>query len=724
MMVTVAVQAQTSNWPQIIKTNNGYQITLYQPQPENLQGNTLTARAAVSVKTNNNTEPVFGAIWFTAHLDIDKANRTVEMQSIHITQSKIGDNTNASDYTKTMEAQIPSMDIVFALDELLSSIKQEQQQKEDRFNTAPPEIIYTTKPTTLVSIDGNPQLSFDKDLGMERVLNTPFLLFKNKSDNAYYLRVGGFWYKAPTVMGDYQVVQNLPGSLSTIDVQVKTQEQKAAADKKEQMPANPTAILVKTTAAELIQTEGEADYTPIRGTDLLYANNSLDEIFKDINSQKTYTLLAGRWYSANDLNGPWSYIPADQLPADFAKIPKGSEKDGVLAHVAGTQEANEAVLEAQIPQTAKISRATATVKVEYDGRPKFVPIQGTSLRVAENSNITVLQAANLKYYACDKGVWYISDSPNGPYSVANERPQDVDKIPPTNHAYNTRYVYVYESTPDYVYMGYTPGYLGNYVFGPTVVYGTGWYYHPWYGVNYYPRPATWGFGFSYNPWSGWNASFNIGWSFGWGGAWGRPWGWGGWYGPLGYVPPVRVWGWNGGYYGWGGYAVRNPNIMSNRPVVINNNYNTNIIRNNNTVNNNINVYNRVPGATSTTINPRMQNNNRSISNNVITDREGNIFRRDQERNNWNQRANNNWSNVQPMHQNQLPQLERAQTQRERGVQRDNMFRGREPMNNPAPRMSAPAPMPRMNNPMPRMSSGGGGGNNGGGGGRGGRNGRN
>ncbi|MFX7140341.1 hypothetical protein ABTH88_20655, partial [Acinetobacter baumannii] len=85
-----------------------------------------------------------------------------------------------------------------------------------------------------------------------------------------------------------------------------------------------------------------------------------------------------------------------------------------------------------------------TVKVEYDGRPKFVPIQGTSLRVAENSNITVLQASNLKYYACDKGVWYISDNPNGPYAVANERPQDVDKIPPTNHAYNTRYVYVYE----------------------------------------------------------------------------------------------------------------------------------------------------------------------------------------------------------------------------------------------------------------------------------------
>jgi hypothetical protein len=33
-------------------------------------------------------------------------------------------------------------------------------------------------------------------------------------------------------------------------------------------------------------------------------------------------------------------------------------------------------------------------------------------------------------------------------------------------------------TPDWVYMGYTPGYLNNYIFGPTVVYGTGILLYP------------------------------------------------------------------------------------------------------------------------------------------------------------------------------------------------------------------------------------------------------
>jgi hypothetical protein len=51
-----------------------------------------------------------------------------------------------------------------------------------------------------------------------------------------------------------------------------------------------------------------------------------------------------------------------------------------------------------------------------------------------------------------------------------------------------------------VYAGYYPGYLGWHVYGPTVVYGTGWYYPGWYGPDYYyPYPWTWGFGIHYNP---------------------------------------------------------------------------------------------------------------------------------------------------------------------------------------------------------------------------------
>ena len=51
----------------------------------------------------------------------------------------------------------------------------------------------------------------------------------------------------------------------------------------------------------------------------------------------------------------------------------------------------------------------------------------------------------------------LSDNASGPWAVSTDRPDEVDRIPPNSPAYNTKYVYIYDVAPDYVYMGYTPG---------------------------------------------------------------------------------------------------------------------------------------------------------------------------------------------------------------------------------------------------------------------------
>jgi hypothetical protein len=86
------------------------------------------------------------------------------------------------------------------------------------------------------------------------------------------------------------------------------------------------------------------------------------------------------------------------------------------------------------------------------------------------------------------------------------------------------------------------------------VYGTGWYYRPWWGTVYYPRTPTWGFHVRWNPWTGWGFGFSYStgrftFSIGFGG-WG---GWhrGGWWGPrpVPYRPYARGYhrGWHHGY---------------------------------------------------------------------------------------------------------------------------------------------------------------------------------
>ncbi len=456
-------------------------------------------------------------------------------------------------------------------------------------------------------------------------------------------------------------------------MQIKKQEKENNNNKAPGAKPVVTAIIVSTIPAEVIQTDGVPVYKNIDSTSLQYVSNSGNDILKTSDGT-IYILLAGRWYTSSSFNGPWKFKESDKLPADFAKIPEGSDKDNVLVSVAGTNAAEEAIIDAEIPQTAKVDRKTATVKVEYDGEPKFENIEGTTLQLAANSNLTILKDANAKCFALDNGVWFVSNSAKGPWKVADTRPQDVEAIPAKSAAYNAKFVQVYETTPDYVIVGYTGGYLNNYVQGdPTIIFGTGYYYAPWYGTVYYPHPCTWGFNFYYNPWTGWTIgyTYNIGFlTIGFGvPAYGF-----GWFGPPLYHPPYHPPYYGGGYYGrpGGGYG----NHYGNNNININiNNTTNNIYKPGKGENTRPGITNRPntngtgssyrPGSRPGVNNATGANNNGAggnrpggnngfnwgsrppkpskDQNNVFTDKAGNIFQRDN-KGNLNQRDNksNTW----------------------------------------------------------------------------------
>ena len=51
-----------------------------------------------------------------------------------------------------------------------------------------------------------------------------------------------------------------------------------------------------------------------------------------------YYLVAGRWFSAPDFTGPWTFA-TPSMPEDFKKIPLEHERSRVLASVPGTDQA-------------------------------------------------------------------------------------------------------------------------------------------------------------------------------------------------------------------------------------------------------------------------------------------------------------------------------------------------------------------------------------------------
>ena len=257
----------------------------------------------------------------------------------------------------------------------------------------------------------------------------------------------------------------------------------------------------------------------------------------------------------------------DALPADFAKIPDDSAKENVKAAVAGTPQAKESLISNLIPQTAEVKIADAKMDPpKYDGEPKLVPIEGTSLHYVANTATPVIQVSPTSYYAVENAVWFTSASPSGPWAVATSVPSVIYTIPPTSPLYYVTYVKVYQTTPTTVYVGYTPGYYGTVVSHGTVVYGTGYPYAPYVGTTaWYGQPMTYGsgVGITYTPWTGWTYGFGMGWS------WGSVtvgWGWGAypWWGPVGWgyyypYPYYRPPYWGGAAFGpWGGGAVWGP----------------------------------------------------------------------------------------------------------------------------------------------------------------------
>ncbi len=531
-----AEQESWGNWPQEISSDQGT-VVVYQPQPEQLEGNRLKARAAVAVELKDKKEPVFGAVWFEARLDTDRDERTATIADVTVTNVRFPEQNKDKEkgLKDLLEREMPKWDLSISMDQLLTSLELEEKRMAaaEKIGTKPPHIIFLEEPAVLVSIDGEPRLQEQENSKIMRVVNTPYTMLLNPDNKTYYLYAGkDTWYSAKDISGEWRITSNVSKEIAAYKPKQEPTEEPALEQERIKSDKAPK-VIVATQPTELISSTGKPEFTPISGTDLLYMSNTESDVLMHIREQNYYILLAGRWYKSSKMQGPWSFVDGKDLPKDFTKIPEESEMGTVLYAVPGTDFAKEAVLDAQIPQTATVDRSNAKLQVEYDGEPKFEKIKGTSMLYAVNTATPVIRVNN-QYYACDDAVWFVADYPTGPWLIATAIPQVIYTIPADSPLYHVTFVYIYRSTPDVVYVGYTPGYMHTYVFHTTIVYGTGYWYPGWYGYWYYPRPATWGYHVRWDPYAGWRFGFSYStgpfyFSIGYG-SWYR----GGWWGPAHY----------------------------------------------------------------------------------------------------------------------------------------------------------------------------------------------
>ncbi len=658
-------------WPREVPTERAT-VLMYQPQLEDFQGNELTGRAALSVQRDDGDAPVFGAVWLSARVETDTDERTVEILEISVSRVRFPNATPAQEdsLTQLLERELPQWETTMSLDRLLVSL----QEIEDRraiamdLNNEPPAIVFVDYPAILVMIDGEPIMQEIENSDHERIVNTPYTLIRASDTGTYYLYAGeDQWYSARGLRDEWTLRGNVPESIAVLTPPPPEEEEIPEEIEEEEEGVDegpPPAIIVATEPTELIVTEGAPELAPLEGTELLYVTNTEDDILLEIDSQRYFLVLTGRWFASTSLDGPWAFVEPDELPGSFSEIPPESELGHLRASIPGTEESQEALLEQYIPQTATVDRE-ATLDVEYDGDPEFEPIEETALEYAINTAASVIKIDD-QFYACDNAVWFVADDPEGPWIVADSVPQEVYSIPPSSPVHNVTYVYVYESTPEVVYVGYYPGYAGTYVYNGVIVYGTGYWYHPWYRHYYYPRPVTWGFHVRWNPWYGWSFGFSYSRGpFHFHLGFGSPWYRGGWWGPVGYRGYRYGYhrGWHHGYRAGARAGYRAGYRAGTRNAQRNNIYNR-------PQNRTRNVARTQPARPQTRpaqpqARPSTQPNR---PNNVYSDRNGNTLRRN-DNGSWDQRGSSGWQPSTTPNNS----LDRSANSRQRGTTRSNNF---------------------------------------------------
>jgi hypothetical protein len=553
-----APAAAASEWPHTI-SRDGAHVTVYQPQAEDWSDRrTLRARAAIAITPAGAAKPLLGTIEVSLQTATDEAADIVELSEPKLlaTHFPTLDTQQAASLETKIAAALPNMQTrQVPLSSVLLSLKQNPVKSVELHND-PPKIFYADHPASLVVFDGDPVMAPTGAAGLSYAVNTNWDVFT--VDGTWFLLNNGIWLKAAAATGPYEVTAQLPPAFNALPAGANFADTRKALPPRAPKPGTPLpAIFVSTVPAAIILTDGAPKFLSVAGTALQRVSNSPNTLFFHTGEHQFYVQLSGRWFSATSLDGPWTFA-TDRLPLDFALIPPESPEAAVLPSVPGTAEAQEAVLQAQIPTTATLKRSAAKLTVVYAGPPRFAPIPGTAIAHAVNTQSVVLKIGG-KYYACEAGAWFVAASPTGPWALADSIPPEVRTIPPSSPYYYVTYVQVYGATPVAVTYGYTAGYTLGFVTAGVLVYGTGYYYPPVVVPApvpvFLPYPTTYAGQVWYNSSSGaWVRGGSV---------------WGPYYGASGaraYNPTTGAWAQGGTvwgpYGGAGAWSAYNPSTGS------------------------------------------------------------------------------------------------------------------------------------------------------------------
>jgi hypothetical protein len=496
-------------WPREYATDT-HSVIVYQPQiDEWADYKTISMRIAVGIaekgKEDEEDAVQYGALFAEVSTDVNREEGQVLLTDRKVTKMVFNgvDEAGQKKLGEILKAALPDQqELVVSLERVVAAVEtSQQQQREIEASDEVPPIFVSNEPALLMMFMGEPSFEPVPETGLKFATNTNWDVFTTGGDApSYFLRVEENWFTTKDPKnGKWDPAGKLPGGFAKLPKDDNWAEVSA------NLPGKPAASAMKVfyvdRPAELIVIDGKPAFGNLVGDKLVYVSNTEADLFFHFGDKAHYFLSAGRWFTAPTLEDDWT-IAAD-LPPEFAQIPENHEKSYVLACVAGTPAATEAVVIANIPETATIDRKDAILEVTYEGDPLFAAVPGTQgVEFAVNTEFDVFKVSG-KYYCCFQAIWFVSASPTGPWAVCDSVPDPIYTVPAEHPKHNVTYVAVKSSTPTTVETSYTSGYNGNYVVKGLVMFGLGYWiakdkynysYPSHYHYRYHCRPPYYGYG--------------------------------------------------------------------------------------------------------------------------------------------------------------------------------------------------------------------------------------
>ena len=137
-------------------------------------------------------------------------------------------------------------------------------------------------------------------------------------------------------------------------------------------------------------------------------SNTESDVFRMGKTGAVYYLVAGRWFSAPDFIGPWTFA-TPSIPEEFKKIP--IEHAGLACWPpCRARSGRRSGPDREDPETARVNKKELKPPdVAFQGAPSSKSPSRGDRRHAVNSDKDIFKVGD-SFYMCYQGVWFVGKS--------------------------------------------------------------------------------------------------------------------------------------------------------------------------------------------------------------------------------------------------------------------------------------------------------------------------